>query len=103
VSGKNINEILGGWAKRHGLCISDTYRNRFFYVDIVDDAGGLCEISVFEDAQPGFHRVRATSNRRRSCGFIGVRPPDLEGILERAYFEVNKWVQQAGGSKISAA
>ena len=103
VSGENINEILTGWAKRHGLRISNTYRNRFFYLDIVDDAGGRYEISVFEDAQPGFHRVRATSNRRKSCGFIGVTPPDLEGILVRAYFKVNKWVRQTGGSKISAA
>jgi hypothetical protein len=102
VSGKSINEILSAWAKRHGLRISDNYKNRFFYFDIADDAGGRYEISVFEDEQPGFHKVRATSNRRWSCGFIGVRPSDLEGILEQAYSKVNKWVEQAGGRKISA-
>ena len=103
MSGENINEILAAWANRHGLRISDIYRNRFFYFDIVDDAAGLYEISVFEDAQPGLFGVRVTSNRRRSCGFIAVKPSDLERLLERAYFEVNKWVHQAGGNKISSA
>jgi len=103
VSGESINEILSVWAKRHGLCVSNSYRNQFFFVDMIDDAGGKYEISVVEDGQPGFHKVRASSNRRRSCGFKGVGPLDLEAMLERAYLEVIKWMAQAGGSKISAA
>jgi hypothetical protein len=103
VSGENINEILTGWAKRHGLRISNTYRNQFYSVDIVDDAGGSYEISVVVDVQPGFHKVRASSNRRRNCGFVGVEPQDLDGMLERAYVKVIKWVDKTGGSKIFAA
>src|SRR5262249_35924162 len=103
VRNESIDEILTGWAKRHGLRISNTYRNRFYYVDIVDDAGGRYEISVVVDAQPGFHKVRASSNRRRNCGFVGVEPQDLDGILERAYVKVLKWMATTGGSKISAA
>jgi hypothetical protein len=103
VSGESINEILSVWAKRHGLRISDTYRNRFYYVDIVDDTGGRYEVSVVVDAQPGLHEVRASGNRRKYCGFVGVRPQDLDGMLERAYVRVIKWVEKTGGSKISPA
>ena len=104
MSSESINEILTVWAKRHGLRISDTYRNRFYYVDIVDDAGGRYEISVVvDDAQPGFHKVRASSNRRGSCEYVGVGPQDLDGVLERAYVRVIRWVEKTGGSKISAA
>ena len=103
MSGESINDILNVWTKRHGLRISDTYRNRFYYVDIIDDAGGKYEISVSVDAQPGYHKVQASSNRKGSCGYIPVALENLDGVLDRAYLRVSKWVEKAGGGKISAA
>ena len=103
MNGESINEILTSWVKRHGLRVSDAYRERFYYVDIVDDNGGRYEISVVVDEKPGFHKVRASSNRKKNCGFVGVEPQDLDRILERAYAQITKWVGKTGGSKISAA
>ena len=98
-----INEILRPWTRRHGLRVSNVYRDRFYYVDIVDDAGGRYEISISVDEQTGLFKVRADSNRKRSCGSIGVGPSDLEGVLERYYLQVIKWVGQTGGTRIRAA
>lgn len=98
-----INEILCPWVKRHGLRISDVYRDQFYYVDIVDDAGGRYEISISEDEQTGLLKVQAHSNRKRSCGFIEVGPSDLEGVLEQAYLRIIKWIGQTGGRRILPA
>ncbi|HZB45267.1 MAG TPA: hypothetical protein VE360_08490, partial [Pyrinomonadaceae bacterium] len=81
---RTIDEILSPWVKRHGLRVSNVYRDRFYYVDIFDDTGGRYEISIFEDDQPDLIKVRVSSNRKRSCGFIGVGPSELEGVLEQA-------------------
>ena len=102
MNGQSIAEILDTWVKRHGWRVSNVYRDQFYYVDIVDDAGGKYEISVFPDDQPDLIKVRVWSNRKRSCGFIGVGPSDLEGILERAYSQVIRWVNQAGGTRTLA-
>ncbi|HEY3475924.1 MAG TPA: hypothetical protein VGK56_15035 [Anaerolineales bacterium] len=103
MSDDSINEILSHWVKRHGLRVSNVYRNQFYYVDIVDDAGGRYEISISVDEQTGLLKVRAESNRKRSCGFIEVGPSDLEGMLEQAYLQVIKWIGQTGGTSILAA
>jgi hypothetical protein len=99
----SINETLNAWAQRHGLRVSNVYRDQFYYVDIVDDAGGRYEVSVSEGEQPGLVKVRAHSNRKRSCGFTGVEQADLDGVLEQAYSRVIRWVEQAGGTSILAA
>jgi hypothetical protein len=98
-----INEILRPWAKRHGLRVSNVYRDRFYYVDIVDDAGGSYEISISVDEETGLIKVGVRSNRKRSCGYIGVGPSDLEGVLEQAYARITKWVGRMGGTKVRAA
>ena len=99
----NINELLSAWAQRHGLRVSDVYRHQFYYIDIVDDAGGIYEISISVDEQPGLIKVRASSNRKRSCGFIGVDLSKLEVVLEQAYLQVIKWIRQTGGTRILTA
>ena len=98
-----INEILRPWVRRHGLRVSNVFRDRFYYVDIVDDAGGKYEISVSVDEETGLIKVRARSNRKRSCGYIGVGPSDLEGVLEQAYAQITKWIGQTGGTRVLAA
>lgn len=99
----SINETLNAWAQRHDLRVSNVYRDQFYYIDIVDDAGGRYEISVSEDEQPGLVKVRAHSNRKRSCGFVGVVPAYLDRTLEQAYSHIIRWVGQAGGTSILAA
>ena len=83
MNSQRIAEILIPWTNRHGLRISDIYRDQFWYIDIVDDTGGEYEISIFQDEQPDLIKVRVHSNRKRSCGFIGVVPADLERVLEK--------------------
>ena len=102
MSVRTIDGILSLWVKRHGLRVSNVYRDQFYYVDIFDDAGGRYEISIFEDEQPGLIRVRVSSNRKRGCGFIGVSPSKLEGVLEQAYSQVDRWAEQAGGARVLA-
>ena len=102
MSVRTIDEILSPWVKRHGLRVSNIYRNHFYYVDIFDDAGGRYEISIFKDDQPDLIKVRVSSNRKRSCGFIGIGLSDLEGVLEQAYSRVIRWVEQAGGTRMLA-
>jgi len=99
---QSITKVLNPWVKRHDLRVSNVYRDQFYYLDIADDAGGKYEISIFEDEQPDLIRVRVWSNRKKSCGFIGVGSSDLEGVLEQAYACVIRWVHQTGGRRIVA-
>ena len=94
---RTIEETLDAWVKRHELRISDTYRDRFYYVDISDECGGRYEISIFKEDHADLVKVRVCSNRKRSCGFISVPLTDLEGVLEQAFSSVRKWVEQTGG------
>src|SRR5262245_9074797 len=103
MSDHQINEILSPWVRRHRLRISDVYHDRFYYVDIVDDSGGKYEISISLEQETGLIKVRARSNRKRSCGYIEVGPADLEGLLEKAYAQITKWIRQTGGKRVMAA
>ena len=100
MSDHRIDEIVRPWAMRHGLHVSNVYRGRFYYIDIVDDAGGGYEISISVDEETGLIKVGARSNRRRSCGYIGVGPSELEGVLEQAYARITKWIGQTGGARV---
>ena len=103
MSVRTIDEILNPWVRHHGLRVSNVYRDQFYYVDIADDVGGRYEISIFKDDPPDLIKVRVSSNRKRSCGFRGVGPTDLEGVLEQAYSRVIRWVEQAGGTRVIAS
>lgn len=97
---RTIDETLNAWVKRHELRISDTYRDRFYYVDISDECGGRYEISIIKEDQADLVRVRVCSNRKRSRGFVSVPPTDLDGVLEQAFSSIRKWVSQSGGTKM---
>jgi hypothetical protein len=74
---RTIDETLNAWVKRHGLRISDTYGDRFYYVDISDECGGRYEISIVKQDQSDLVKVHVCSNRKRSCGFVSVLPTEL--------------------------
>ena len=88
---RTLDEVLAAWVKRHGLQISDVYRNQFYYVDISDDTGGKYEISIFKEDQSELVKVRVWSDQKRSCGFAGVCLTDLERVLEQAFTRICKW------------
>ena len=96
-----VDEILAAWAKRHGLRMSDTYRDRFFYFDISDNSGGKYEISIHKAVESDLIKVRVDSNRRRSCGFIDVPATDLDEVLEKAVSQIRKWIEQSGKTKVT--
>jgi len=100
---REIEKTLTSWGKRHGLRVSDIYRDKFYYVDVVDDVGGKYEISICEDDESDLIKVRVWNHQKKSCGFIPVGLSDLEKVLEQAYSQINTWTKQSKGTRIFAA
>jgi len=99
---REIEKTLASWAKRHGLRVSDVYRDTFYYVDVVDDVGGKYEISIGKDGESDLFKVRVWNHQKKSCGFIPVDLPHLEEILEKAYSRIITWMKQSKGTRIFA-
>jgi len=102
IPSREIERILASWGRRHGLRVSDVYRDTFYYVDIVDNVGGKYEISICEDEESELIKVRVWNHQKKSRGFT-VEVSDLEKVLERAYSTIITWVKQSHGSRIFAA
>ena len=102
INGREVQRILTSWVKRHGLEISNVYRDQFFYVDMVDDAGNEYEISVAEHEEADALRVRVWQRGHKRS--VGSRADlsNLEDVLEAAYSTVTKWVSQSGGTRVRA-
>jgi len=100
---REIEKTLTSWGKRHGLRVSDIYRDKFYYVDVVDDVGGKYEISICKDDESDLIKVRVWNHQKKSCGFIPVDLTDLERILELAYSRIMKWMKQSNATRIFAA
>lgn len=88
---REIEKTLTSWGKRHGLRVSDIYRDKFYYVDVVDDVGGKYEISICKDDESHLIKVRVWNHQKKSCGFIPVGLSDLEKVLEQASSQINTW------------
>ena len=99
---REVEKILAAWTKRHGLRVSDVYRDTFYYVDVVDDVGGKYEINICKDAESYLFKVRVWNHRKKSCGFRPVDLSDLEKILEQAYSHIITWMKQSKGTRIFA-
>src|SRR4029453_3652421 len=97
-----IEKTLASWGKRHGLRVSDVYRDKFYYVDVVDDVGGKYEISICKDGESDLFKVRVWKQKKKSRGFIPVDLPELEEILEKAYSQIITWMKQSKGTRIFA-
>ena len=100
---EEIGKALTSWVKRHGLQVSDVYRDTFYYVDVVDDVGGKYEISISKDGDSDLLNVRVWNHQKKSCGFRPVDLCDLEMVLEKAYLRIITWMKQANGTRIFAA
>jgi|SRR4029453_12971157 hypothetical protein len=100
--GREIEKTLTSWGKRHGLRVSDVYRDTFYYVDVVDDVGGNYEISISKDGESDSFKVRVWNHQKKSRGFIPVDLPELEEILEKAYSQIITWMKQSKGTRIFA-
>ena len=103
MSDQTISKLLGLWATRKGLRITDVYRDQFYYFDIVDDVGGNYEIAVSVDEQTDLIKVALRSYRKKSRGFCEVGSTDLERVLEQAYAHITNWTKQVGGTRVLAA
>ena len=99
---REIEKTLASWEKRHGLRVSDVYRDTFYYVDVVDDVGGKYEISICKDGGSDLIKVRVWNHQKKSCGFIPVDLFDLEKVLEQAYSQIIRWMKQSKGTRIFA-
>ena len=99
---REIEKTLASWGKRHGLRVSDVYRDTFYYVDVVDDVGGKYEISICKDGDSDLIKVRVWNHQKKSCGFRPVGVSDLEKVLEQAYSHIIRWMKQSKGTRIFA-
>ena len=98
---REVEKTVTAWSKRHGLRVTDVYRDTFFYVDVVDDVGGQYEISICSESD--LIKVGVWNHQKKSCGFIPVDLTDLERILELAYSRIMKWMKQSNATRIFAA
>jgi len=98
---REVEKTVTAWSKRHGLRVTDVYRDTFFYVDVVDDVGGQYEISICSESD--LIKVRVWNHQKKSCGFIPVDLTDLERILELSYSRIMKWMKQSNATRIFAA
>ena len=98
-----ISEVLTSWVKRHGLQVSDVYRNTLYYVDVVDDVGGKYEISISKDGDSDLLKVSVWNHQKKSCGFRSVALCELETVLEKAHLRIITWMKQAKGTRLFAA
>src|SRR6476620_10903238 len=95
-----IEKILTSWGERHGLRISDIYRDSFYYLDVGDDVGGKYEISIHKD-ESGLIKVHVWNHQKKRCGF-SVDPSELERVLDLAYSRMTTWMKQSKGTQIFA-
>lgn len=98
---REVEKTLDSWVKRHGLRVSDVYRDTFYYVDVVDDVGGKYEISICEDSESDLIKVRVWNHQKKSCG-SRADISDLEKVLEQAYSQIITWVKQSKGTRVFA-
>jgi len=98
-----VERTVNAWSKRHGLRVSDVYRDTIFYIDVVDDVGGKYEISISKLSESDLIKVRVWNHQRKSCGFIPVDLSNLERILELAYSHIIKWMKQSKATRIFAS
>jgi hypothetical protein len=99
---REIEKTLVSWGKRHGLRVSDVYRDTLYYVDVVDDVGGKYEISICNDAESDFIKVRVWNHQKKSFGSRAMDLSDLEKVLEQAYSRIITWMKQSKGTRIFA-
>ena len=69
---REIEKTLASWVKRHGLRVSDVYRDTFYYVDVLDDVGCKYEISICKDAESELIKVRVWNHQKKSRGSRGI-------------------------------
>jgi len=100
---QETGKVLTSWVKRHGLQVTDVYRNAFYYVDVVDDVGGKYEISISKDGDSDLLKVRVWNHQKKSCEFRSVDLGDLATVLEKAHLRIITWMKQAKGTRIFAA
>jgi len=100
---EEINKALTSWVTRHGLRVSDVYRNTHYYVDVVDDVGGKYEISISKDGDSDLFKVHVWNYQKKICGFQSVDLCHLETVLEKAHLRIITWMKQAKGTRIFAA
>ena len=96
-----MEKVLVSWSKRHGLRVSDVYRDTFYYFDVVDDVGGKYEISIFRDEESDLIKVRCWDYQKKSCGSKAPLS-ELEKVLDRAYSRIIKWMEQSKRARILA-
>ena len=96
-----IEKTLVSWCQRHGLRVTDVYRDTFYYVDVVDDVGGQYEISIFKDEESDLIKVRVWNHQKKSCG-SRANLSDLERVLDHAYARITTWMEQSKGTRILA-
>ena len=98
---QGIEKVLTYWVKRRGLRVSNIYRNKFYYIDVVDDVGGKYEISIYEDDESDLIKVRVWNHQKKSCGFR-ANLSELEKVLEQAHSKIIMWMRQSKGTRIYA-
>ena len=98
---REIEKTLASWVKRHGLRVSDVYRDTFYYVDVVDDVGGKYEISICQDDESDLIKVRVWNHQKKSSG-SKADLSNLERVLDNAYAHIITWMKQSKGTRIFA-
>ena len=96
-----MEKTLVSWCKRHGLRVTDVYRDTFYYVDVGDDVGGKYEISISKDQESDLIKVNVWNHQKKSCG-SRADLSDLEKVLDKAYSRIAKWMEQSKGTRILA-
>jgi hypothetical protein len=96
---EDLDPILEPWAKSHGLTIFTRYRDdEVRMADIVDDVGNIFGIAVW----PHQNGVRIGVGDRRTKGrFVQTDSTlaQLPSALERAYAQVEEWINASGNTR----
>lgn len=91
---REFENSLVSWSNRHGMRVTDVYKDSFYYIDVVDDVGGKYEISIFRDEDSDLLKVCVWNHQKKSCGFRAALS-DLERVLDQAYSRIIKWMEQS--------